>query len=85
MTTSKSSKASSRPRAADPVVVRGSTVVRRSDGSFKLALKISDPDARKDVKALQDRLIRSPKQAEALLRETGLHTATGRLTKRFGG
>lgn len=84
MTTSKSSRASSRPRAAG-LVVRGSTVVRSSDGSFKLALKISDPDARKDVKALQDKLIRSPKQAEALLRETGIHTATGRLTKRFGG
>ena len=73
---------SSKPFAAEESV---GALVRRADGSYQVSLKISDPSARQDVKALQARITRNPKLAAAFLRDAGILTPTGKLTKRFGG
>lgn len=77
------SRESSRPTASEEKS-------RNSSGSGDTArnttsLKISDPAAQRDLAALQKSITRSPKDAEAFLREVGLITPTGRLAKKFGG
>lgn len=78
-----STRGSARPHASD--VNGGTTVVRGEDGRIRVSLKISDPAARRDLAALKKEVTRTPKQAAAFLRDVGITTASGKLSKRFGG
>lgn len=60
-------------------------IVRKADGSFHASLKISDPAAKADLKALRAQLTSSPENAAAFLHSAGITTASGKLSKRFGG
>jgi hypothetical protein len=61
------------------------TVVVDSQGSVRVALKLSDPAAKADVAALQREITRNRTQAAAFLREAGILTPSGKLSRRFGG
>jgi hypothetical protein len=74
---------SSRPTASQEKTRAGGDSARL-DREVR-SLRISDPAARRDLIALQKSITRSPKEAEAFLRDMGLITPTGKLAKKFGG
>lgn len=83
MASAKRSKSrSERPTAATQ---REQRIVRTEGARGTSVVKLSDPAARHDVAALERKITSSRQQATAFLREAGLMTPTGRLTKRFGG
>jgi hypothetical protein len=77
-------RAISQARASAAAERNRATVVLSSDNRVLATVKISDPAARRDLQALR-RDIRNPNEAAALLREAGIATPQGRLSRRFGG
>lgn len=71
---------SARPRVAGEPREQSMQRRRTTD-----AVRLSDPAAERDVQALVRDVTRSPTQAQAFLREAGILTPTGRLSRRFGG
>jgi hypothetical protein len=79
--TQRGTRRSDRPRAA---AQRDQRVTRSTEGSTS-AVKLSDPAARHDVAALEKKITSSRQQATAFLREVGVLTPTGKLSRKFGG
>jgi len=60
------------------------TVVLDNHSRVRWALKLSDAAAKSDMNALRKE-VRTRKGAASFLREAGILTPTGRLSRRFGG
>lgn len=60
------------------------TVLRAPDGEVRVGLKISDAEAKADLAALR-KTVSTKHGARKFLREVGILTPKGKLTRRFGG
>ena len=54
-------------------------------GQFVVVRSFNSPAVRAQVRALRDRVTASPEAATAFLRDAGILTPTGRVSKRYGG
>jgi hypothetical protein len=46
---------------------------------------LADPDVKRELAAELEAMRRNPEKARQFLKDIGIHTATGRLAKRYGG
>jgi len=76
--------ASRNERAFAHAPAKSATVVLDEQGRVRVALKLSDDAAKADVDAFRKKLS-NRKAAESFLRDVGIITASGKLSRRFGG
>jgi hypothetical protein len=61
------------------------TTVRMASGQRVYSHSLADPEVADRVAAFQQRIVNNPEMGMKLLREAGILTPTGRLSKKFGG
>lgn len=60
-------------------------VKRDSAGRIVETRSLADPESAKDLEAFRRKVNKSPETASAFLKDVGILTPTGRLSRRYGG
>ena len=63
----------------------GMVVRHAADGRIVETRSLADPESAKDMEAFRRKISKSPAAASTFLKDVGILTPTGRLSRRFGG
>lgn len=75
-------------KSSAPTATKGAGASSHSEDRYRLPkqpVRLSDPEMQASVAELKKRIKADPGYGRQLLQETGILTATGRLSRRFGG